>query len=184
MRQKFGASNGLRAGGGGGGMQGIGSDPNYRPGEGGSGRGGGAPDINEIGANAFSFVSSWADTITKVSSVRQGAVPIVALLQHMKVILWYFFLNCVRRRRSSWYRRRRRTRTAQPTAPPTAAATAAAAARARPAAVMVRRRIPGQPSPQVRCCRQSLLLVSWFCCCPARVDVGVGITSVLYALLC
>jgi hypothetical protein len=66
MRQKFGASNGLRSGGGGG-MQGIGSDPSYRPGEGGSGRGGGAPDINEIGANAFSFVSSWADTITKVS---------------------------------------------------------------------------------------------------------------------
>ena len=37
MRQKFGASNGLRSGSGGG-MAGIGSDPNYRPGQsGGSG---------------------------------------------------------------------------------------------------------------------------------------------------
>jgi len=66
MRQKFGASNGLRSGSGSA-MAGIGSDPSYRPGAtGGSGRGGGT-DINEIGANAFSFVSSWADTISKTT---------------------------------------------------------------------------------------------------------------------
>ena len=38
MRQKFGASNGLRSGSGGG-MAGIGSDPNYRPGQSGGGSG-------------------------------------------------------------------------------------------------------------------------------------------------
>jgi hypothetical protein len=71
MRQKFGASNGLRsssggAGGGGSKMQGIGSDPNYNPGAGGAGAGGGDININEIGATAFNFMSGWVDTVSKV----------------------------------------------------------------------------------------------------------------------
>lgn len=76
MRQKFGASNGLRSGGGGGGgggMAGIGSDPNYRPGQ--SSRSSGTPDISELGANAFSFVSSWADTISKVPQPLDSLDP-------------------------------------------------------------------------------------------------------------
>ena len=61
MRAKFGTSNGLKSGGK---MAGIGSDPNYQHGSGGSG--GGGTDINELGATAFSFVSSWVDTVSKV----------------------------------------------------------------------------------------------------------------------
>lgn len=66
MRQKFGHSSGLKSGGR---MAGIGSDPNYQAGSGGGGSsgGGGGPDINELGATAFSFVSSWVDTVSKVS---------------------------------------------------------------------------------------------------------------------
>ena len=65
MRAKFGQSNGLKSGGK---MAGIGSDPNYQQGSGGSGGGGGGggTDINELGATAFSFVSSWVDTVSKV----------------------------------------------------------------------------------------------------------------------
>ena len=73
MRQKFGASNGLKSGGK---MQGIGSDPNYSNSNSGGGRSGGsgntsnagsAPDLNELGATAFNFVSGWVDTVSKVS---------------------------------------------------------------------------------------------------------------------
>ena len=60
MRAKFGTSSGLKSGGK---MAGIGSDPNYQQGSGG---GGGGTDINELGATAFSFVSSWVDTVSKV----------------------------------------------------------------------------------------------------------------------
>eukprot|EP01032_Pedospumella_encystans_P023058 gene23058-26113_t len=62
MRAKFGTSNGLKSGGK---MAGIGSDPNYQHGSGGSG--GGGTDINELGATAFSFVSSWVDTVSKTT---------------------------------------------------------------------------------------------------------------------
>ena len=61
MRAKFGHSNGLKSGGK---MAGIGSDPNY--GSGGSNSGSGT-DINELGATAFSFVSGWVDTVSKVT---------------------------------------------------------------------------------------------------------------------
>lgn len=64
MRQKFGHSNGLKSGGR---MAGIGSDPNYQSGGGGGGGVSGGPDINELGATAFNFVSSWVDTVSKVS---------------------------------------------------------------------------------------------------------------------
>jgi len=65
MRAKFGASNGLKSGGK---MAGIGSDPNYQHGSSG-GSGGGGTDINELGATAFSFVSSWVDTVSKVQFI-------------------------------------------------------------------------------------------------------------------
>ncbi|KAJ1420999.1 hypothetical protein B484DRAFT_332930 [Ochromonadaceae sp. CCMP2298] len=55
MRAKFGTSSGLSSGGR---MAGLGSDPSYQPGAGG---GGGA------GETAFSFVSSWVDSVSKVS---------------------------------------------------------------------------------------------------------------------
>jgi hypothetical protein len=150
MRQKFGTSNGLRSGGGGGGMAGIGSDPNYRPGQG-SGRSSGTPDLNEIGANAFSFVSSWADTISKVHTCR----PCVFCLVFLR---WWagpdVVTVCVRRRRSSWCRRRRPTREAGPAAP-TAARTGALARPPRhssssSSSSSSRTLTPGPPSPQVR----------------------------------
>mmetsp|Transcript_18822 Transcript_18822/g.41944 ORF Transcript_18822/g.41944 Transcript_18822/m.41944 type:complete len:241 (+) Transcript_18822:194-916(+) len=53
MRAKFGTSSGLSSGGR---MAGLGSDPSYQPGAGG---GGGA------GETAFSFVSSWVDSVSK-----------------------------------------------------------------------------------------------------------------------
>ena len=94
MRQKFGASNGLRSGSGGA-MAGIGSDPSYRPGAtGGSGRGGGT-DINEIGANAFSFVSSWADTISKVIIRIYNFLLLACLLICLFVCLFVCLLVCL-----------------------------------------------------------------------------------------
>lgn len=61
MRAKFGASNGLKSGGK---MAGIGSDPNYQQG---SSNNSGGTDINELGATAFNFVSSWVDTVSKTT---------------------------------------------------------------------------------------------------------------------
>jgi hypothetical protein len=143
MRQKFGTSNGLRSGGGGGGMAGIGSDPNYRPGQS-SGRSSGTPDLNEIGANAFSFVSSWADTISKVHTCRPCVFCLVS-------VRWWagpdVVTVCVRRRRSSWCRRRRPTRAAGPAAR-TAARTGALARPPRRSSS--RTQTPGPPSPPVR----------------------------------
>lgn len=59
MRQKFGETNGLKAGGK---MQGIGSDPNY-----GSSGGGGTSNVNEGLSTAFTFMTSLVDQVSKTT---------------------------------------------------------------------------------------------------------------------
>lgn len=122
MRAKFGQSNGLKSGGK---MAGIGSDPNY--GSGGSNSGSGT-DINELGATAFSFVSGWVDTVSKVRIV------ICSFLCYCMIDSQTHHCALFRRQRSCC--RRTRARATRPReAPPTAAA---------------RRPTPGPPSPPVR----------------------------------
>lgn len=75
MRKKFGTSSGLSSKGG---MQGIGSDPNYNPNGSSSGAAAGLDfnQISEVSGKAFDYVASSLAVFTEqVSKVRSGVFP-------------------------------------------------------------------------------------------------------------